>query len=145
MTIFTRIGCAMPSNIELVGTDGVTEANMGQFLGLIEQRANEVLQLYAATHDAGRDSAGVDTGAPVTTIATILERGPQERLGVKRFDIAPPTVSAAGGDSDDSDDDAEVKPLNREELVARAMRGVAKRSERKDAKRRGSRVKAEKA
>lgn len=146
MTIFTRIGCAIPSNIELVGTEGVTEANMGQYLGIIEQRANEVLQLYAATHDAGRDSGGKDAAnTALTTITTILDRGPQERFGVKRFEITPPTVSATGGDSDDSDDDAEIKPLNREELLARAMRGVAKRSERKDAKKRGARVtKAEK-
>jgi hypothetical protein len=145
MTIFTRIGCAIPSNIELVGTEGVTEANMGQCLGIIEQRANEVLQLYAATHDAGRDSSGADAASTApTSIATILDRGPQERSGVKRFDIVPPSVSANGGDSDGSDDEMEVKPLNREELLARAMRTVAKRGERKEAKKRGARVKAEK-
>lgn len=48
-SIFNKIGCNTPANLEMLGNEGVTENNMMQFLGIIEQRTNEILQLYAAT------------------------------------------------------------------------------------------------
>lgn len=34
---------------EMLGNQGVTESNMMQYLGIIEQRASEILQAYAAS------------------------------------------------------------------------------------------------
>ena len=48
-SIFNKIGCNTPANLEMLGNEGVTENNMMQYLGIIEQRTNEILQLYAAT------------------------------------------------------------------------------------------------
>ena len=42
-SIFDRIGCNNETVQEIVGTHGVTESNMMQYLGIIEQRTNEVL------------------------------------------------------------------------------------------------------
>ena len=42
--VFTKIGC--PDSGMLGGNAGVTESNMMQYLGLIEERANELLQIY---------------------------------------------------------------------------------------------------
>lgn len=36
------------SESHVAGHAGVTEANMMQYLGIIEQRTNEILQMYAA-------------------------------------------------------------------------------------------------
>lgn len=135
MLIFTRIGCATPSNLELLGTDGVTESNMSQYLGIIEQRTNEMLQLYASAHATARESGGVDAnGNPLPSVTSIFGQGPQEKMSGQRFMIQPPSVASGIAESEEDDDDAEVKPFNREELLARAMRGVAKRVGGKDAK-----------
>lgn len=40
------IGCEITTVRELVGDSGVTETNMMLYLGLIEQRINEILQAY---------------------------------------------------------------------------------------------------
>jgi predicted nucleic acid-binding Zn-ribbon protein len=47
-SIFERIGCNTEVNPDLIGATGVTESNMMHYLGVIEQRTNEVLQMYAA-------------------------------------------------------------------------------------------------
>jgi hypothetical protein len=47
-SIFDRIGCNTESLPELIGSTGVTESNIMLYLGVIEQRTNEVLQMYAA-------------------------------------------------------------------------------------------------
>ncbi len=46
--IFENVGCANEHTLELVGTHGVTESNMMQYMGIIEMRTNEILQMYAA-------------------------------------------------------------------------------------------------
>jgi hypothetical protein len=46
--IFENIGCSNEHTLELVGTHGVTESNMMQYMGIIEMRTNEILQMYAA-------------------------------------------------------------------------------------------------
>jgi chromosome segregation ATPase len=47
-SIFERVGCSTEQSIELIGSTGVTESNMMHYLGVIEQRTNEVLRMYAA-------------------------------------------------------------------------------------------------
>ena len=42
-SIFERIGCTTEAIPELIGSDCVTESNMMHYLGVIEQRTNEVL------------------------------------------------------------------------------------------------------
>lgn len=46
--IFERIGCSCEVIPELFGSNGVTDSNMMTYLGVIEQRTNEVMQMYAA-------------------------------------------------------------------------------------------------
>lgn len=52
-SIFDRIGCNNESVQEIIGTHGVTESNMMQYLGIIEQRTNEILQMYSACQVKG--------------------------------------------------------------------------------------------
>merc|ERR1712188_158933 len=45
-SIFSNIGCNMSGVSEVLGTGGVTEGNIMTYLGLIEQRANEMLAVH---------------------------------------------------------------------------------------------------
>ena len=54
--IFTRIGCYNAGVAEMLGNQGVTEANMSQYLGIIEQRTYEILQMHAAANNGGSDA-----------------------------------------------------------------------------------------
>ena len=72
--IFNKIGCNTPAAREMLGEGGVTEKNMMKFLGIIEQRTNEILQMYAASIAA--QHGGGESGPPAS-IASILGQGPR--------------------------------------------------------------------
>ena len=44
-SIFLKLGCDKSSLSEMMGTEGVSETNMMQYLGIIEHRANQLLQV----------------------------------------------------------------------------------------------------
>ena len=44
--MFTRIGCQASAVEDLLGDSGVTESNILQYLGMIEQRTTEICQAY---------------------------------------------------------------------------------------------------
>ena len=50
---------------------------MMQYLGIIEQRTNEILQLYAATQLQARDAS--DGGGP--SVTSVIGQGPQAPAG----------------------------------------------------------------
>jgi hypothetical protein len=54
--LFTRIGCYSPDVADMLGDQGVTDSNIMQYLGIIEQRANEVLHLHAAAENGGANA-----------------------------------------------------------------------------------------
>ena len=43
--MFEQAGCGTPAVRGLLGEGGVSEANMMQYLGILEQRTNEILQV----------------------------------------------------------------------------------------------------
>ena len=167
-SIFNKIGCNTPANMEMLGNEGVTEANMMQYLGIIEQRTNEILQLYASTQ--AREGIVDATGNPVPSVSSILGQGPQQAAGRNTISIQPPTTTEEAFDSDEdseartcipiclhpyqsyispplslsylciaaSQDDDEDRPFSRDELKAKTMRGLHKR-EAKDKKKEGKR------
>ena len=124
-SIFIKIGCdKMPQAESLDPSEGVTEANMMQYLGIVEQRTNEILQLYAQHQAAVQGKAG-----DPTTVAAILGQGPHLPAGTTQITINPPSTGVDGIDSDDDSDDdgtADV-PLSRKELKERALKGLSKR------------------
>jgi len=54
--IFDNIGCSNEHTKEIVGQHGVTESNIMQYLGIIEMRTNEILQMYAACQSKNLES-----------------------------------------------------------------------------------------
>jgi len=135
-SIFKKIGCDTPANMDMLGNEGVTESNMMQYLGIIEQRTNEILQLYAATQ--AREGVVDAQGNPVPAVSSILGQGPQLPAGRNNISIQPPSATDEAYDSEeDSDDEDEDRPYSRDELKAKTMRGLHKRENKEKKKERG--------
>merc|ERR1712178_644325 len=110
-SIFSNIGCNMSGVSEVLGTGGVTEGNIMTYLGLIEQRANEMLNTHnqVLKQREGEDARG--TVAP----------GPQSAAGATHINILPPTTG------DEYEEEEEIRPLTRDELGARAQKQMTKK------------------
>ena len=122
--IFNKIGCNTPAAREMLGEGGVTEKNMMKFLGIIEQRTNEILQMYAASIAA--QHGGGESGPPAS-IASILGQGPQVPAGTVSVHIEPPSTTDAAEDDDSDHDVEDDRPLTRDELKAKTVKSIAKR------------------
>merc|ERR1711959_366578 len=116
-SIFSNIGCNMSGVSDVLGTGGVTEGNIMTYLGLIEQRANEMLSTHNQVLKAreGEDVRG--TTAP----------GPQSAAGATHINILPPTTGDEYEEEEESEDEDETRPLTREELKARAKKQMTKK------------------
>ena len=115
-SIFNKIGCDKSALSDMLGTTGVTESNMMQYLGIIEQRTNELLQLY---HQAQKDTEGGE-------VVAVIGQGPAAPAGSTVINIDPPVIGDEDDSEDESDDDEE-RPLSRDELKAKTLRGLTKR------------------
>lgn len=114
---------------------------MMQYLGIIEQRTNEILQLYASTQAQSRDYASDAQGNPLPSVTSILGQGPQLPAGQNQIIIQPPTTTEDVFDSDEeSEDEDDDRPYSRDELKAKTLRGLSKR-ENKEKKKEGKRKK----
>ncbi|KAL9656853.1 hypothetical protein ABK040_004387 [Willaertia magna] len=114
--IFTTLECDATSVSEMLGTSGVTESNMMIYLGLIEQKTNELIQTYFGTKG---------------DLATLEEIGPKNPVGISNtLSIEPPSTSTEGN-SDEEDDEEEDRPFTREELIQRARKIGGKKPKQK--------------
>merc|ERR1711988_488833 len=117
-SIFNNIGCNMSGVSEVLGTGGVTEGNIMTYLGLIEQRANEMLAINNQVLKAreGEDARGA------------VAPGPQSAAGATHIlNILPPTTGDEYDEEEESDDEDETRPLTRDELKARAQKQMTKK------------------
>jgi len=114
-SIFEKIGCKDMSSAENLDEQGVTESTMIQYLGLIEERTNQILS------GAGEEASTEDEAGP------ILGMGPQTPAGAIHLNVNPPTTGDDYSSGDESDDDDEDRPLTRDELKARTMRRLNKK------------------
>lgn len=108
-SIFNRVGCTIAPS---VASQGVTESNLHVYLGAIEARTNEILQLHAALQEG---TADVEE-APV--------RAPAMQLQIK----LPSTVEDYSDDDEDDDED-DQRPFTREELKLKSVRGLQKKQD----------------
>eukprot|EP00658_Telonema_sp_P-2_P054229 TRINITY_DN4314_c0_g1_i3.p1 TRINITY_DN4314_c0_g1~~TRINITY_DN4314_c0_g1_i3.p1 ORF type:complete len:579 (+),score=272.54 TRINITY_DN4314_c0_g1_i3:85-1821(+) len=126
--IFTNIGCNMNGVSEVLGTGGVTEGNIMTYLGLIEQRTNEMLSMYnniAKQHDGGPDQE-----LHRTAQSSML--GPQSAPGTTHIAILPPTTGDEYDEEEEaSEDDDETRPLTRDELKAKAQKTMSRKEMKK--------------
>ena len=109
-SIFTRIGCATTSVEEMLGNQGVTESNMMQYLGIIEQRTTEILQTHTLNQNqVGLSSTGGGRSKPNTQVS-----------------VQPPGWDDLSED-DDNDGEDDERPLTREELQEKTKKTLTKR------------------
>ena len=101
---------------EMLGNQGVTESNMMQYLGIIEQRTSEILHMYY------QSQAGT-SGAELPNQSFIQEGVLQ--AGNPRLHVNPPAWEdfSSGEESDQEDDE---RPLTRDELQRKTLRGMRK-------------------
>ena len=101
---------------EMLGNQGVTESNMMQYLGIIEMRTSEILQMYAASQ---ANMAGTDS--VVHSIQNGIVQPAAPRLNV----MPPAWEDFSSGEESDAEDDE--RPLTREELQRKTLRGMGKK------------------
>ena len=117
---YDKLGCDTESNRELFGDQGVTDQNMLSYLGIVEQRANEVIAMYAA---AAAEEEGPDAARRL--MGTTGPFSPS-RFGPS-VTIVPPSTAADAGDGSESEEEIDDRPLTREELLAKTHRALSKR------------------
>mmetsp|Transcript_28641 Transcript_28641/g.50928 ORF Transcript_28641/g.50928 Transcript_28641/m.50928 type:complete len:511 (-) Transcript_28641:35-1567(-) len=106
-SIFERIGCNTEETKEVLGDTGITETNLMQYLGIIEQRTNEILQMYSACQ------AGSDVNA-----MSIPTQSKNEETGLKPIRVdAPPIIT----DKDPMEEEDSGQPLTLEQLQKKAL------------------------
>lgn len=113
-SIFTRIGAATTSVEEMLGNQGVTDSNMMQYLGVIEQRTSEILQAYASSQIGQPNENSLQ-------LPTVLATDNAARLQPQ----IPSYEDMSSGEDSDSEEDE--RPLTRQELDKRTLREFSRK------------------
>lgn len=122
--VFNKIGCNTEVNRALLGEDGVTDHNVMQYLGVIEQRTNEILQMFAASRTASRTDAQGPEGDGA--FAALLRAGPTSAAAPSALRIDPPSTTAPMAE-DDSEEEDDERPLTRDEIRLKMLRALRRR------------------
>merc|ERR1712070_222316 len=133
-SIFSNIGCNMTGVSEVLGTGGVTEGNIMTYLGLIEQRANEMLNMYSNVVKQN-EGVSIDDGHRSPGASVV---GPSSAPGTTHIAILPPTTGDEYEEEEESEDEDETRPLTRDELKAKAQKTMSKKELKKPKKPRPS-------
>lgn len=125
--MYNKIGCNIPSNRELLGDEGVTDNNVMQYLGVVEQRTNEILQMFAASQ-ANMASANANANGNDPSKA-LLTAGPTiaPTTTPTTLQIEPPSTTAPKHDDTDSDEEDDERPLTRDEIRVKMLQALKKR------------------
>lgn len=134
-SIFAKLGCDKSENDQLSEMEGVTETNIMEYLGMIEERTNGILYMFAQSQSLATGRAA----APGAAVA-VLGQGPTKPTGSAAVKVEPPsTMKAEVEESSDESEDEEkdYKFLSRDELTVKAMKSIGRREL---SKRRGHRA-----
>lgn len=142
-SIFHRIGCNTSAMSEMLADSNVTEANMMQYLGSIEQRTNEILQQYAAiqqvksphkTDDSAITGEAVPPASTSQAMLNILGMGPPTPMGQELIQVDPPNLEDYSSEDESDEEDDDARPLTRDELKAKTLKGIHRRANRESTK-----------
>jgi hypothetical protein len=107
-SIFAKIGCDKSALSETLGSTGVTESNMMQYLGVIEQRCNELMHSFSNKANQHPEVKAEASRHPTTAthlrggdVPSVLSvgAGPQAPAGSTVINIEPPAI----GDDNNSE------------------------------------------
>lgn len=127
--IFNKIDCDVSNMSDMLADSQVTEANMMQYLGIIEQRTNEVLQLWALKDEAPNTAVSKDAEPAriASSIANAIGQGPSHPMGEQKVQITPPTMDEfAFDDEANSDDDDIQMPQTIDTIIAQIKSQMGK-------------------
>ena len=147
--VFQHVNADNSSIVSLLGEKSLTRGNVMQYLGLIEQRANELLRQQALltaaevqkweddaeklmqTRALAGESVDFDPASslgPKPVLAGLLGTGPKPKLSPAA--IVPPSTGGDDGGEDEDEDggDEELRPLTTQELKTRALLTMTKRT-----------------
>jgi hypothetical protein len=108
----------------------VSDTNMVHYLGLIEKKANVLLQNYAnirqymiqATEHTAALSQGLDPA-----LSGVMGTGPKVPMGAELLHVNPPRADDYQSDDDEEIDEDDARPLTRDELKTRTMNRMQRR------------------
>ncbi|EDQ92324.1 uncharacterized protein MONBRDRAFT_17015 [Monosiga brevicollis MX1] len=120
-TIFDGPVCEGTVLTDMLGNTEITESNIMSFLGAIEQRANELLQLRALLDQKERDKWEEQEAGPKPQPGGLLGAGPLPQ--VSPLNIVPPT-SLGDGDAELTDEEELTRPMSHHELKRKIARGL---------------------
>jgi len=137
-SVFSTLGCSNSASLDLVGADGVTEENVLQYLGIIEQRTNEVLQVYASTNEDAIIQAAENMPSSREQLAAVggdaahafLCTGPQVPQQTIVLRVDPPNLDDLSSDEDEIE--MASRPLTRKELEVYTARSMKKENSRNE-------------
>lgn len=132
-TLFESTGCNTPAVQQMLGEDGVTDSNILGHLGIIEQRANELLQAYAMRGGQGEEADALQEALiaqPLQANATrpyIVQELPSTSIRGQHQQHQQQAEEEDDADGEEADTD-EI-PLSREALSAKIMKSLPKKLE----------------
>jgi len=150
-TMLVRLDCKN----DMPGGSSVTDANMLHFLGLIEQRTNEILSMYhkmntrndgqssvslSATDliiqkTGGQETSEEDRGGPILPRSSILGIGPCVPMGSEPIHVNPPKLADYSSDENSGGEEggdvglsSAPRPLRRDEIKNKTAEGVRRKA-----------------
>lgn len=121
---------------DVFGDTMVTESNMVHYLGLIEEKANVMLQAYAEVRQSHMKLAASAEKevelSPSRALVSVLGSGPKVPMGQELLHVNPPKLDDYQSDEEGDEDD--TRPLNRDELKARTLNKLQKRNSNNNAR-----------
>ena len=117
---------------ELVNEVTVNEANMLQFLGIIEQQCNLIIQEYGQVKQKESQRQNTEDDEANKAMLNVLGVGPTTPMGQDLIHVNPPKLEDYSSDEDEDEDEDETRPLTRDELKAKTLNRMHRRVARGD-------------
>ena len=116
----------------MLGNQGVTESNMMQYLGIIEQKTSEILQMYATSQQSnGEEPTAVVAGKMPAPVKPATRADKHATIEFKQGTLPSTNEFLSDEESDEENDE---RPLTRDELERKTMRGYRKSDKSKNKK-----------
>eukprot|EP00939_MAST-03C_sp_MAST-3C-sp1_P005226 g5226.t1 len=126
--VFYKAGCDVDTMTEILRHENiqVSDTNIMQFLGMIEQRANELLQLSALSHvhEEGKELSDPET---LQNVLKVIGPGPNFPIGdANHVNISIPGMNDYSDNEDSDNEEAEV-PQNLDQIKKSVMLFMSER------------------
>ena len=68
--LFERLGCSLNPHSEMLGNPGITDSNILQYMGQIEEKTNTIIHQYNSLNPQSSQSLSINTSAPPPLLPT---------------------------------------------------------------------------